>query len=212
MKKITLSFAVLAIVIAFTTSCKKEVDDAQKVEALKNVTVTYDSVALNLSLPEGALTSGKTFAELRAENEALYSNLANYTIGVATYLKANNTKENAKDAAFQGLAVNLIMNELTNTPIQTSAGPVTILKNEISPVVVSGNINLLTHKLVGKYIFQQTVDGADLATKIAPILKYQIGALAGDLNLPVINKNLPTRASAETKNFLSGLLSSDLLN
>lgn len=211
MKKITLTLAVLAMIAVFNISCKKEVTDAQKVEALKDVTVSYDSVALNLSLPEGAL-SGQTFAELRANNEALYSNLANYTIGFTTYLKANNTKSGATDAAFQGMAVNLIMNNLTGTPIQTSTGPVTILANEIKPVTIAGNINLLTHKLVGKYIFQQTVDGNDLATKIAPILKYQIGVLQGDLNLPEINQNIPTRASANTKNFLSGLLASNLLN
>lgn len=209
MKKITFSLIILVIIVSF--SCKKEVTDAQKVEALKDVTLSYDSVALNLSLPEGAL-SGPTFAELRANNEALYSNLANYTIGFTTYLKANNTKTDASDAAFQGMAVNLIMNNLTGTPIQTSTGPVTILANEIKPVTIAGNINLLTHKLVGKYIFQQTVDGNDLATKIAPILKYQIGVLQGDLNLPEINQNIPTRASENTKNFLSGLLSSDLMN
>ncbi len=211
MKKTTLLFSVLAIVIAFTTSCKKEVDDAQKVEALKDVTMSFDSVALNLALPEGSL-SGQSFADLRTQNQDLFSNLANYTIGFATYLKANNTKSNAADAAFQGMGVNLIMNNLTDSPIQTLTGPVTILQNEIKPVVITGGINLLTHKMVGKYIFQQMVDGNDLATKIAPILKYQIGALAGDLNLPVINKDIPTRASVETKNFLGGLLSSDLLN
>lgn len=211
MKKITLTLAVLALIAVFNISCKKEVTDAQKVEALKDVTLSYDSVALNLSLPEGAL-SGQSFAELRANNEALYSNLANYTIGFTTYLKASNTKSGAADAAFQGMAVNLIMNNLTGTPIQTATGPVTILANEIKPVTIAGSINLLTHKLVGKYIFQQMVDGNDLATKIAPVLKYQIGALAGDLNLPEINQNIPTRASANTKNFLSGLLASDLMN
>jgi len=209
MKKITFLLIILVIIVSF--SCKKEITDAQKVEALKDVTLSYDSVALNLSLPEGAL-SGQSFAELRANNEALFSNLANYTIGFTTYLKANNTKTDASDAAFQGMAVNLIMNNLTGTPIQTSTGPVTILANEIKPVTIAGNINLLTHKLVGKYIFQQTVDGNDLATKIAPILKYQIGVLQGDLNLPEINQNIPTRASENTKNFLSGLLSSDLMN
>ncbi len=208
MKKITLLLAMVAIV---SVSCEKEVTDAQKVEALKDVTLSYDSVALNLSLPEGAL-SGQTFAELRAQNEALYSDLSKYTIGFATYLKANNTKADAADAAFQGMGVNMIMNNLTNTPIQTLTGPVTILKNEIKPVVISGNINLLTHKPVGKYIFQQMVDGNYLATKIAPVLKYQIGVLAGDLNLPEINQNIPTRASDNTKNFLSGLLASDLMN
>lgn len=211
MKKITLSLAVLALVVIFSISCKKEVTDAQKVEALKNVTLSYDSVALNVSLPQGAL-SGQTFAELRAQNEALYSNLANYTIGFATYMKANNTSSGATDAEFQGMTINMIMNNLTNTPIQTSTGAVTILKNEIRPVITSGSINLLTHKLVGKYIFQQMVAGNDLATKIAPILNYQIGSLQGGLNLPVISQNIPTRASDNTKSFLSGLLESDLMN
>jgi len=52
----------------------------------------------------------------------------------------------------------------------------------------------------------------DLATKIAPILNYQIGSLQGGLNLPEFNQNIPTRASDNTKNFLSGLLASNLMN
>lgn len=211
MKKITLSLVVLSLVILFSSSCKKEVTDAQKVEALKNVTLSYDSVALNVNLPQGAL-SGQSFSELRAQNEALYSNLSNYTLGFATYMKASNTKSDATDAEFQGMTMNMIMNNLSSTPIQTSTGAVTILKNETRPIVTSGSINLLTHKLVGKYIFQQMVAGNDLATKIAPILNYQIGSLQGGLNLPEFNQNIPTRASDNTKNFLSGLLASELLN
>lgn len=211
MKKITLSLVVLSLVILFSSSCKKEVTDAQKVEALKNVTLSYDSVALNVNLPQGAL-SGQSFSELRAQNEALYSNLSNYTLGFATYMKASNTKTDATDAEFQGMTMNMIMNNLSSTPIQTSTGAVTILKNETRPIVTSGSINLLTHKLVGKYIFQQMVAGNDLATKVAPILNYQIGSLQGGLNLPEFNQNIPTRASDNTKNFLTGLLASELLN
>jgi len=211
MKKITLSLFVLSLVILFSSSCKKEVTDAQKVEALKNVTLSYDSVALNVNLPDGAL-SGQSFTELRAQNEALYSNLSNYTLGFATYMKASNTKTDATDAEFQGMTMNMIMNNLNSTPIQTSTGAVTILKNETRPIITSGSINLLTHKLVGKYIFQQMVAGNDLATKIAPILNYQIGSLQGGLNLPEFNQNIPTRASDNTKNFLSGLLASNLMN
>lgn len=211
MKKITLSLVVLSLVILFSSSCKKEVTDAQKVEALKNVSLSYDSVALNVNLPQGAL-SGQSFSELRAQNEALYSNLSNYTLGFATYMKASNTKTDATDAEFQGMTMNMIMNNLSSTPIQTSTGAVTILKNETRPIVTSGSINLLTHKLVGKYIFQQMVAGNDLATKVAPILNYQIGSLQGGLNLPEFNQNIPTRASDNTKNFLSGLLASELLN
>ncbi len=211
MKKITLSLVVLSLVILFSSSCKKEVTDAQKVEALKNVSLSYDSVALNVNLPQGAL-SGQSFSELRAQNEALYSNLSNYTLGFATYMKASNTKTDATDAEFQGMTMNMIMNNLSSTPIQTSTGAVTILKNETRPIVTSGSINLLTHKLVGKYIFQQMVAGNDLATKVAPILNYQIGSLQGGLNLPEFNQNIPTRASDNTKNFLTGLLASELLN
>jgi len=210
MKKITLSIVVFATITIFSISCEKEVTDAQKVEALKNVSLSYDSIALNIDLPQGSL-SGQSFAELRSQNEELYSNLANYSIDFATYLKANNTKTDATDAEFQGMVVNLIMNNLTGSPIQTSTGAVTIPKNEIKPVICSGGINLLTHKLVGKYIFQQVVAGGDLATKLAPILNYKIGSLQGGLNLPQISANIPTRASDNMKNFLGGLLESDLM-
>ncbi len=211
MKKYTLFIVLLAVAAIFSISCQKEVSDAKKLEALKNVSLSYDSVAFNVSLPQGAL-SGQSFSELRSQNEALFSNLANYTISFATHMKANNTKSGATDANFQGMAVNLIMNNLTGSPIKTSTGAFDILKNQIMPVVASGSINLLTHKEVGKYIFQQIVAGNDLATKLAPVLNYKIGSLQGGLNLPQIPANIPTRASDNMKNFLGGLLESNLMN
>ncbi len=209
-KLVTLAFIVISFSVVLN-SCKKETEDIMSLAALKNVSLSYDSLRFNVGLPQGSL-SGQSFQELRSQNEALFSNLSNYTVGITTFLKADNRKENAKNAAFQGLILNTIMDTLNNSPFQLVTGPFQVAKDEIKPVIAEGNINLLTHKYVGKYIFKQMVDGDFLATKLAPVLNYKIGDEQGGLNLPQINQNVPTRASDEMKNFLTGFLSSDLMN
>jgi hypothetical protein len=208
--KLSLSISFIFAILSFN-SCKQEKEDVLSLAALKNVSLSYDSLRLNVGLPQGAL-SGQSFQELRTQNEALFSDLSNYTVGFTTFLKADNRKENAKNATFQGLVLNTIMDTLNNSPFQILTGPFQVAKDEVKPVIAEGNINLLTHKYLGKYIFKQMVDGDYLATKLAPTLNYKIGEEQGGLNLPQINQNVPTRASDEMKNFLGGLLSSDLMN
>ena len=209
-KTLALAFLLTSLGIVFN-SCKDEVDDVKSLAALKNVSLSYDSLQLNVALPQGSL-GGQTFEELRNENEALFSDLSNYKIGLTTFMKADNTKEDAKNATFQGMIMNTIMDTLNNSPFQIIGGAFDVGKDEIKPFIAEGNINLLTHKLVGKYIFKQIVDGENLATTLAPILNYKIGDKQGGLNLPQMNKSIPTRGSDELKSFLNGFISSDLMN
>ena len=209
-KTLALAFLLISLGIVFN-SCKDEVDDVKSLAALKNVSLSYDSLRMNVGLPQGSL-NGQSFQELREENEALFSDLSNYKIGLTTFLKADNKKEKAQNAAFQGLILNTIMDNMGNSPFQIISGPFEVGKDEIKPFIAEGNINLLTHKLVGKYIFKQIVDGENLATTLAPILNYKIGDKQGGLNLPQMNKSIPTRGSDELKSFLNGFISSDLMN
>ncbi|MDD2345442.1 MAG: hypothetical protein PHY85_04780 [Bacteroidales bacterium] len=209
-KKLTVVFFFISFGIVFN-SCKEETEDVLSLAALKNVSLSYDSLQLNVALPQGSL-GGQTFEELRNENEALFSDLSNYKIGLTTFMKADNTKEDAKNATFQGMIMNTIMDTLNNSPFQIIGGAFDVAKDEIKPFIAEGNINLLTHKYVGKYIFKRMVDGDNLATTLAPILNYKIGDQVGGLSLPQINKDIPTRASDEMKDFLNGFISSDLMN
>ncbi|MDD2411937.1 MAG: hypothetical protein RBS19_01085 [Bacteroidales bacterium] len=214
MKKISKILAIAFLFASFGivfNSCKDEVDDVKSLAALRNVSLSYDSLQLNVGLPEGSL-NGQSFQELREENEALFSDLSNYKIGLTTFLKADNQKDKAQNAAFQGLILNTIMDNMGNSPFQIISGPFEVGKNEIKPFIAEGNINLLTHKYVGKYIFKQIVDGENLATTLAPILNYKIGDKQGGLNLPQMNQSIPTRGSDELKSFLNGFISSDLMN
>ena len=81
------------VLILFTFwGCLKDnpVDDAQKIAALRNVTLQYDSLEYEIGLPEGAL-DGKSFDELRAQEPEKYNNLQNYTISFILNMTADNT-------------------------------------------------------------------------------------------------------------------------
>jgi hypothetical protein len=206
---INVSITLLAIM---ALSCSKEtnpISDAQQLAALKNVEFTYDSMGYDLLLPAGAL-DGKTFAELLKLDSSTYANPANYGVSMSLNMNADNTGNNARDAKFDGMAANIVMNNITSAPIAMAAGPFTIDEGTEKSVHAEGDINLSTHKPTGLYIFQQIVDGADLATTFGIKVQYKVGLLNGEIPLPEINKNIPTRASQETKDFLKGLLDSGI--
>ena len=205
-------FLVIALVatIGFS-SCQKELSDVQKLAALRNVSMSFDSLGLKLNLPDGAL-SGQSFSELLEGDYDKYSNLANYGLDFVTYMKADNRKESAKDAAFHGMILNTIFGEFDDSPLQIISPAFDVGKDEIKEVVATGNINLLTHKYVGKYIFERFAGSEDLSAKLSPILNYKIGDTEGGINLPQIQRNIRTSASENAKNFLTGLLESDILN
>ena len=197
------------------SNCKKKdttLSDAEKVAALKNVNFTFNGMSYNIGVPAGALTSGKTFDQLKAEDSATYTNPENYSIAFSTNITADNTKANAEDAKFDGMTVNIIMDTINTYPVKTVASAFEIAKNTSQQVVAQGSINLKTHRLVGLYIFRQVVDGLDLVTIFSPILNYKIGALQGVINIPDIHQQIPTTATPEMKAFLSGLLSSGVFN
>lgn len=196
--------------LMFIASCSKDtVTDAEKLAALKDVNFTMKGVTFNVGLPANAL-NGQTFSQLMNIDSSTYANPANYSINFLVKMLAENTKENAQDAKFDGMLMNLIMDTLQNSPITTSASAFEILKNTSQEVLAQGSINLNTHKNAGLYIFQQIVDGQDLATKISTIVNYNVGSLQGGLNLPSIQQQIPTVASTELKSFLTGLLDSNV--
>lgn len=210
-KNILLISIVIFVLISSLNTCKKDtagtLSDAEKVAALKNVTIQYDSLSYTLGLPDGAL-SGKSFEQLKLEDSTKYTNPENYSITLASNFTADNTKENSGDAAFEGMDLNLIMDTIISAPIKTSTGSFEVKKNSTLPVGTSTSINLKTHRASGLYMFRQIVDGYDLETTFSPILNYKIGILTGNLPLPNIKQNIPTRASEETKAFLRGLIQS----
>jgi hypothetical protein len=202
-------FILLFITVsAILSACKKDtLSDAEKLAALKNVAFTFKSVNANLALPTGAL-SGKTFDQLMNEDSATFSNPENYSVSFLIKMLADNTKDNAQDAKFDGMSVNMIMDTLHSIPISTTASGFELLKNTTQEVVAQGNIKLSTHKPAVMYIFRQMANGQDLATTLSTYLNYNIGSLNGALPLPSIQQQIPTSASTEMKTFLSGLLNS----
>lgn len=205
---------ILLIGISFSF-CKKEtevIDSVSETAALRKVTVDLDSMSNDIGLPSGALTQGLSFAELLAADTATYANPANYSIAMILNLLIDNTKDGAKDAAFSGLDLNIIMDTINSTPINTSTGAFEVAENATLSLPVPTEINLATHRQVGLYMFRQIVDGADLATTITPLLKYNLGIQSGDIPLVSFQKDIPTRASDETKDFLAGLLDSGIMS
>jgi len=206
----TISLLAISLFLFFSCTDSDVVDDVDQTVALKNVELDYDTTAIEILLPEGALTSGKTFDELYKEDSAKYANLENYGVSFNVNMEADNTKDNAKDAKFDGMDLDLVFNNISDYPVTTAAGPFTVKAKEILPVSAQNSINLKTHKPVGIYIFSQVVDGNDLFTRISPTLYYNIGK-EGTIPLPEIEQYIPTRASDETKAFLKGFLESQLM-
>jgi hypothetical protein len=210
--KYSLFFSLITTCLLFS-DCKKDttLSDAEKVAALKNVTLTFAGMSYDIGLPAGSL-SGLSFDSLRAQDSATYCNPANYSIAFSVNMNADNTKANAEDARFEGMTIDIIMDTINASPIETVAGAFDIAKNTSAAVTADGTINLATHRLVGLYIFRQIVDGNDLATTLSPILNYKIGVLQGNINVPDIHQDIPTSASPEMKAFLTGLLDSGVFD
>jgi hypothetical protein len=201
------------IISLLLTTCKKDntVSDVEKLVALKNVIITYDSITFQIILPAGAL-GGKSFEQLKNENPGTYTNLANYSIIFSNNYTASNKKSNAEDAKFDGMALIVIMDTINSSPIHATSNAFEVKKNTSIPVQIASTINLATHKRAGVYIFRQVIAGNDLATTQTIALNYKIGVLQGKIDLPSFKENIPTRASNEMKAFLQGLLNSGLLN
>lgn len=202
------------IVVLTAWACeniKDSKDDIDQTAALRNVNITYENCTYQLGLPEGAL-DGQTFNELLDIDSGKFANPANYTISFVMNLNADNTSADARDAKFDGMLTNLVMDTITSTPLSFETNAFTVAKGENKQVPSEATINLETHKTTGLYVFKQTVAGSDLATTISPVLMYNIGSLEKSINIPDIQQDIPTRASDETKTFLRELLASGILD
>ena len=204
-----LTFSLL--IISACEEVENIVDDVQKTAALRNVSFTYDSLSTELVLPETSL-SGKSFKELLENNQEIYSNASNYSVIITTHYTANNTKDNASDAKFSGMIQDVILNDNEGAPLRFDTQGFEISKNQILDISSNSEINLNSHKVTALYIFQQIVSGEDLDTRISSTLNYEFGIENGSIPVPEIRKNIPTKASEETKAFLKGLLESGVFN
>ena len=203
------SLLVLAVAGTFLFSCeevKETVDDVQKTAALRNVNVSYDSLSVDVVLPQTSL-EGKTFSELLENNTEKFSDPANYVVKLATHYTADNTADNAEDAKFAGMVQDIVMNDIEEeTPVSFETPGFEIEQNSTKAISSNGEINLETHRLTGLYIFQQIVKEEPLDTHILTWLMYDFGSQEGKIEGPEVQKEIPTKASDETKAFLSGLI------
>ncbi len=215
MKKHVCSIGSIVVLILLTlNSCDvatTTLSDAQKLAALRNITVQFNGMEYEIGLPPGAL-SGKSLAQLLLEDSSTYKNPENYSITITANLTADNTASNAEDAKFDGMDVDIVLDTIESNPINMNTPGFEVGKGKTYPVQMGTTINLKTHRAAGLYIFRQTVDGNDLATTTYPYLHYTLGSQTGTIELPSIYKEIPTRASDETKEFLSQLLDSGIFD
>jgi hypothetical protein len=214
MRKSFTIISLLFVSLLIFNSCEEvenTINDVQKTAALRNVSFTYDGLTTDVVMPEAGF-EGKTFAELFNNSKEKYSNPANYSVNLGMLYTASNTKSNAADAKFAGMIQDVVLNNIDETPLRFDTPGFEIAKGESKTISSSSEINLETHKLAGLYIFEQIVAGEDLDTRVLTSLNYDFGLEEGILNLPEVQKNIPTKASEETKTFLRGLLESGLFD
>lgn len=201
---------VLALTGLLLFSCEETVDDIQKTAALRNVTVSYDSLQTDVLLPQGSL-EGSTFQELYDNNTDKFGDPANYVVKLATHYTADNTADNAEDAKFAGMVQDIVMNNIEEeTPVSFETSGFEIEQNSTKSISSNGEINLETHRLTGLYIFQQIVKEEPIDTHVITWLMYDFGSQEGKIEGPEVQKEIPTNASDETKEFLSGLIESGI--
>lgn len=212
MKKRSLALPILMLCFASLSfySCDTA-DDIRGVTALRNVNFTFDSLSMHIILPENTLP-GQSFADMYEQYPEIYGNPANYGIELSSHYLADNTSSNARDAKFDGMIQDLVFSDYDTWPLRLLTPAFEVSKDEIRVVKTEGMLNLETHKLPGKYIFQQTVDGNPVSTSILSELMYKLGTEEGSIALPQLQRDIPTRASDQMKEFLSGLLQSGLLD
>lgn len=196
-----------------STTCLKEnpITDAQKLAALRHVSLTYDGIGYELNLPEGA-GSGQSFASLLLEDSSTYADPANYSINLAVEAVADNTDPGEEDAKFDGLRMDLVMDDLESEPIEVESEGFEVGAGQTQAIDMGTTINMETHRNSCLYIFQQVADGEDILVTIHPYFLYKIGSLEGEIPLPAVQKSIPTTASEDTKLFLGQLLESGIFN
>ncbi|MFT6814773.1 MAG: hypothetical protein ACJAZ3_000666 [Sphingobacteriales bacterium] len=212
MKTILFSISVFLFSLLVFQSCDNTADaisDAQKLSKLKEAIFTYDSTQITFTFPEGAL-NGEPFDSLIRKDSATYANPANYEVTIESYLNADNNSETSDDAKFDGMRMKIVLDTIASNPLELLADGFDLPKGASKQIKADGTMNLRTHKLPCLYIFQQTVDGFDIDATISPFVLYEIGTITGEIPIAESTVAIPTRADAATKNFLQGLLDSQV--
>lgn len=204
---ILLAFSLFGLLLdCVNNTASDEISDTQKLTALKNVSVGYDSAAITPSFPF-SLTNPPSIADIHGADSAKYRDLSQYSFTLGLYLAADNKKSGAKDAAIQGLECKETFDTINSQPVTLTSGPKDLPAGERTPIPLAASFTLASHRIAGKYIITQMVAGDSLKIKTQPILLYKFGSLEGALNdLPSITNYVPTRLSNESKTFLKGLL------
>ncbi len=210
---ISIGLALFASIPAFLlNSClgdSNPVEDTRKTAAIRKVDLSVDTGTVEPLLPDSA-QSGRSFDDLYVQDSTTYTNPANYGVELAYHFLVDNTAEEAEDAKFDGLLVDIVFDTLSDSPVAAESGPFEVAKGEVKKVSLTTSMNLATHRLPCLYVFEQMVAGAKIRTTLSPDLNYKIGSVQGVIEIPDIVVNIPTRASDETKSFLNEMLQSGL--
>ncbi len=185
------------------------VGDADALAALKNVAFEVDALTLEIRLPDlsvnGPVSGAVDWSDLPDDPAA-------YGVGFSIRYTADNTRDNARDARFDGMRQQVIVHDLEDHPVHLAAESFTIPKHQVLQVSAGGAIDLESHRLPVLHIFRQMVDGEPVRVDILTDLLYTIGPVEGSIRLPRVEQEIPTRASDAVKEVLAGLLASGRLD
>ncbi|MGM0376265.1 MAG: hypothetical protein ACQEQ0_05790 [Bacteroidota bacterium] len=204
-----LALAMAGVLLFSCEELEETVDDVQKTAALRNVSVTYDSLQTDVVLPQTSL-EGSTFQELYENNTDKFEDPANYVVEFSTHFTVDNTKDNAENAQFSGMYQDIVFNNIDESPVRFETSSFEIEANTRESESSTGEINLETHRETALYIFQQIIDEKPLDASIINRLLYDFGSREGEIDGGTFDQEIPTKASDETKNFLSGLIESGI--
>ncbi len=201
--KLFKTVAVSALLLLSSCGIKDVVDDAKSTVAIKDVEVETDEIIFVPKLP--TLIPGKTFAEM-VEEDSAYLLPSNYGVEIIYVMQAENIKDGAEDATFNGAKIDIDLDTVAATPLQIENDGFDVAAGATVKDSTTSVINAATDRVSCRYIFEQTANELKIAGDVTGRVLWKLGSQNGEIPLPAAPFEVQTNATPETQAFLSGAI------
>ncbi len=208
--KIFKTVAVSSLLLLSSCGVKDVVNDAKSTVAIKDVEIKTDEISFVPKLP--TLITGKTFAQMVEEDSAYYSTPSNYGVEIVYVMSADNSKDGAADATFNGAEIDINLDTATAAPLQIINDGFTVAAGATVKDSTTSVINAADDRISCRYIFEQTANDSAIGGNITGRALWKLGTQNGEIPLPVAPFEIQTNATPETQAFLSGAIEAGIFD
>lgn len=210
MKKIIKTIALLIPISLSSCFLTDAANDVSETVALKDVAMTTDTILLKLNIP--TVQDGKTFEDMRTENESLYGNPENYEIILTHVLQADNSKDGSKDADFDGAHIDVKVDTTSSESVRINNDGFRVKAGEVIKDSSNTAINAASHRITCRYIFDNISKSADIKGNVSGTVLWVLGSLNGDIPIGSYTFAIKSDADDKTRTFLGQVVASGLFD